>query len=182
MKNPIKNFSLKFIDIMVGVVLGLGLQWWPDLKEPWQYIAFIFSYIFIVDFWIDYGPSLKKFPPKKEIDVLLDVALIFCLFFCIYTTHLAILYFLISFIMLFVFDYFWLLSSKKEYQPIGQDKTYVDTWMRLDLFLGAGLTILVIIIGKIFSISSLVILLIFIFINAILRILSIWKYKRFYLS
>ena len=38
---------------MVGVVLGLGFQWWPLLKEPWQYTAFIFVYLDIVDYWID---------------------------------------------------------------------------------------------------------------------------------
>jgi len=32
----LKNFSLKFVDIMVGIVLGLGFQWWPELHEPWQ--------------------------------------------------------------------------------------------------------------------------------------------------
>ena len=40
-----KDFSLKFIDIMIGVVLGLGFQWWPLLQEPWQYVAFIFVYL-----------------------------------------------------------------------------------------------------------------------------------------
>jgi hypothetical protein len=92
----IKNFSVKFIDMMIGIVLGLGLQWWVNLESTWQYVAFVFCYFDITDYWIDYGPSLKKFPPKREIDVFLDVAIAFSLFFYIYTTQVSVFYFLIS--------------------------------------------------------------------------------------
>src|SRR5687768_14211625 len=94
-----KNFSLKFIDIMIGIVLGLGFQWWIILQQPWQYIAFVFVYFDIVDNWIDYSHSLKKFPPKREIDVFLDLSIMFVFFLYIYTTQLTIVYFLITFIV-----------------------------------------------------------------------------------
>jgi hypothetical protein len=181
MPNPIKDFSLKFIDMMVGVVLGLGLQWWPNLQEPWQFIAFIFVYLFLIDYWIDYGPSLKKFPPKKEIDVILDVILVFFMFFCIYSTLLTIWNFLISFALLFIFDFFWLLSSKMEYHPVGKDKIFVDIWMLIDL-LCFFFTLVIFLLGKYFAVSSLNVLIIFIILNIFLRILAIWKYKKVYFS
>ena len=75
---------------MIAVVLGLGFQWWPALTEPWHYIAFIFVYVDIVDYWMDYGPSLKKFPPKREIDIILDILIMFALFLYIFIVGAAL--------------------------------------------------------------------------------------------
>jgi hypothetical protein len=172
-----KNFSLKFIDIMVGIVLGLGFQLWPNLQEPWQYIAFIFVYIDIVDYWIDYGPSLKKFPPKKEIDVILDISIMFALFLYIYTTQLGIIYFLSAFILFMILDYFWLLSSKYEYRPVGTDKIFIDTWMKFNLVEAVGAAIFII-LSVFFSPSSLVIISAYILFRLITRVLASWKYKK----
>ena len=44
------TFGPKFMDVMVGVVLGLGFQWWPDLREPWQFLAFVLVYLIFVAF------------------------------------------------------------------------------------------------------------------------------------
>lgn len=172
-----KNFSLKFIDIMVGVVLGLGFSLWPNLQESWQYIAFIFVYIDIVDYWIDYGPSLKKFPPKKEIDVILNMLIVFALFLYIYTTQLEIIYFLSASILFKILDYFWLLSSKYEHHPIGTEKIYVDTWMKFNL-IEAAVAIVFIILEKFFLIPSLVILSAYIVFRIIMRILASYQYKK----
>jgi len=129
-----KNFSLKFLDIMIGLVLGLGFQWWPDLIEPWQFVVFVFVYLDIIDYWIDYGPSLKKFPPKFELDIFLDVGIMFALFLYIYSTQLTVAYFLSAFILLRALDFFWLLRSKYEYHPVGIEGKYVNTWLRIDAF------------------------------------------------
>lgn len=172
-----KNFSLKFLDIMIGIILGLGFQWWPELSEPWQYVAFIFVYLDIIDYWIDYGPSLKKFPPKREIDVFLDVAIMFALFFYIYTTQLSILYFLTSFLGLRVLDYFWLLSSKKEYQPTGTDGTFVDAWLKFNI-IESVVTLSIICLALKTEISSLYLLITFIIIRILVRILASFKYKK----
>src|SRR5262245_26927094 len=129
-----KNFSLKFIDILIGIVLGLGFQWWPLFEYPWQYVAFIFAYFDIVDYWIDYSPSLKQFPPKREIDVMLDLSIMFILFLYIYASLLSVTYFLGVFIIWRILDYFWLLSSRYEYSPVGTDKLFVDTWLRFNIF------------------------------------------------
>lgn len=172
-----RSFSLKFIDIMVGVVLGLGFQWWPALREPWQYAAFVFSYLDIVDYWIDYGPALKKFPPKREIDVLLDVAIVFTLFLYIYTTQLMIAHFLGAFFLLRIFDYFWLLSSKYEYRPTGVDKTFVDTWLRFDV-VEAVVTLAFIGLALVTSLSPSIVLAGFIVFRIVIRVFASRQYKK----
>ncbi|MDO8594787.1 MAG: hypothetical protein Q7R93_04740 [bacterium] len=172
-----KNFSLKFLDIMIGIVLGLGFQWWPELQEPWQYIAFVFVYLDIVDYWIDYGPSLKKFPPKREIDVMLDVAIMFSLFLYIYATQLTIMYLLGSFVLFRVLDYFWLLSSKHEYHPTRTDKAFVDTWLVLNLvecLVVGGLMVL----ATLSAFSPLVLLSVFIIFRIVIRICASWRYRK----
>lgn len=172
-----KNFSLKFIDIMVAVVLGLGFQWWPALHEPWQYAAFIFVYIDIIDYWMDYAPSLKKFPPKREIDLLLDVAIMFALFLYIYSTQLTILYFLSSFVFFKALDYFWLLSSKREYRPTGTNGLFVNAWLRFNL-IEVVLTIGLIFGAQYWNLTTLSILLAFIAFRIIIRIIASLEYKR----
>jgi len=172
-----KNFSLKFLDIMIGIVLGLGFQWWPALVQPWQLIAFIFVYLDIVDYWIDYGPSLKKFPPKREIDVMLDVSIMFSLFLYIYSTQLTITYFLGAFLLFRALDYFWLLSSKYEYHPTRTDKVFVDTWLKLDLIefvAAAGLLVL-----EFFSaFSPFTFIVVFIAFRILIRVTASWHYKK----
>jgi len=172
-----KNFSLKFLDIMVGIVLGLGFQWLPELKEPWQYLAFIFAYLDIVDYWIDYSPSLKKWPPKREIDVLLDVAIMFTLFMYIYAAQLTIFYFLISFVALKILDYVWLLSSKYEYKPTGSDKLFMDTWIQFNL-IEVIVTVVLICLFIFFSLHPFVVLLAFIIFRVITRIFASLRYKK----
>ena len=172
-----KNFSLKFLDIMIAVVLGLGFQWWPALTEPWHYIAFIFVYVDIVDYWMDYGPSLKKFPPKREIDIILDILIMFALFLYIYSTQLSIFYFLSAFVFLRILDYFWLLSSKKQFHPTGLDRLYVNAWLRYDL-VESVLTLALMLITKYFTVHPLYSLLIFISFRVVARVLASLHYKK----
>lgn len=176
-----RNFSLKFIDIMVGVVLGLGFQWWPAFHEWWQYIAFVFVYIDIIDYWIDYEPSLKKFPPKREIDVLLDVAIVFTLFLYIYVTQLSwVGYFFIAFALLSTLDFFWLLSSKKEYRPTGKDGVFVRTWMNTNL-VNAGVASIFTVAALTPNVSALLLLLTFILVRVTTRIVASTRYKLVHL-
>lgn len=172
-----KSFSLKFLDIMIGLVLGLGFQWWPNLAAPWQYLAFIFVYIDIVDYWIDYGPSLKKFPPKREIDIMLDVAIMFSLFFYIYATQLTPVYFFGAFAVFRILDYFWLFSSKREYHPTRTDRVFVETWMTFDL-LECALSLVLLYLAVIQMFAALPLLLVFIAGRILMRVLASWRYKR----
>lgn len=162
---------------MVGVVLGLGFQWWPLLQQPWQYIAFIFVYLDIVDYWIDYSPSLKKFPPKREIDVLLDIGIMFSIFLYIYATQLTVVYFLTAFIVFKVLDYLWLLSSRYEYRPEGIDKLFVNTWIKFNLvevFISIGLVG----INYLLMTTPLTILIAFVTFRMIMRVLASLQYKK----
>lgn len=172
-----KNFSLKFIDIMIGIVLGLGFQWWIALEYPWQYLAFIFVYFDIVDYWIDYSPSLKKFPPKREIDVFLDLSIMFSLFLYIYTTQLTITYFLTVFIIFRALDYLWLWSSRQEYSPTGIDKLFVNTWMQFNLIEAVAAGILIVLFSM-FSLQPLIVILIFITFRILMRVMASLQYKK----
>lgn len=172
-----KNFAIKFIDIMIGIILGLGFQWWPNLIGPWQYVAFVFIYLDIIDYWIDYSPALKKFPPKSEIDFMADIGIMFSLFLVIFATQTTLVYFLISFIVFRVIDTLWLLRVRYQYHPIGLDKVFVDTWIRFNLTeLVFSLLIAAAAWFELWSVLNL--LIIFIILRIITRVLASLQYKE----
>ena len=125
-----RNFTSKFMDIMIGIVLGLGFQWWPDLKESWQYIAFIFIYLSIIDYWIDTSAANKKYPPKKELDLIIDVAIMFTLFLLIYSSLQTISYLLITFIFFRGFDSLWIVRRLREHRTENANKHIFNTWLK----------------------------------------------------
>ena len=163
---------------MMGLVLGLGFQWWPELDQPWQYIAFIFIYLDVVDYWIEYSPTLKKWPPKREIDVMLDIAIMFSMFLYIYsTTQPTIIYLLVSAMLVKTLDYFWLLSSKIEFHPVGIDKVYMDTWLRLDIVIVAT-TAVILFLSYFLLLPPLQTLFIYIITRLSLRIIASLAYGK----
>ena len=175
------NISLKFMDIMIGVVLGLGFQWWPNLHEPWQYVAFIFVYIDLVDYWIDYSSSLKAFPPKRELDIMLDVAVIFMMFLYIYTTQLSIVNFLASFIAFKIVDTLWLARVKSEYQPAGRERKFVHSWLTFNA-VEIVYTIAMLIVLLEYTLASPAILGTFIVFRLATRVLASLQYKEVYFA
>ena len=181
MKESVRDFSLKFADIIIAVFLGLGFQWWFDLKEVWQYIAFVFVYIDIIDYWVDYSPSVKKFPPKAELDLLLNVLIMFALFFYLASTRMTIWYFLGSFASIRILDYFLLLSMKSGYKPSGKDGVYIDTWLNFNLIY-AILTMIFVVVAKFSSLNPLILLFAFFAYRLTLRIWSSVKYKSVFFS
>lgn len=172
-----KNFSLKFIDIMIGVVLGIGFQYWQELHELWQYVAFIYVYIALIDYWIDYGPTLRKFPPKKELDVMLDVAIMFALFLFIFAVQYSIVYILSAFVLLRALDFIWLLKVKRNHHPTGKDLTYVNTWLRVNV-IDCIFALSLIGVSWLVPIPSLITLIIFILINSLMRTYASIQYKK----
>jgi hypothetical protein len=173
-----KDFSLKFIDIMIGIVLGLGFQWWTALTAPWQYMAFVFVYVDIIDYWIDYGPSLRKYPPKKEFDLILDVIIMFNLFLYIFSTQKETsLYFLVSFVLLRILDMIWIGRAIKEYPEEGLQ---IKKWLKFNAIEAAvgGLAIILTLInpGMHLFLTVAVILL-----WVCMRIYISVKYKRMHL-
>ncbi len=177
MEIRVKNFSIKFIDIMIGIVLGLGFQWWPALTQPWQYIAFIFVYIDIIDYWIDYAASRKKFPSKREVDIILDIAVMFALFLYIYSTQVTVNYFLISYLTLSVFDLLSIVRTRSQHQLGGAGRDFFGAYLMVDI---AN----VIICGTLalaatsFSLEPLTTLMIFIGARVMMRILASIKHKH----
>jgi hypothetical protein len=165
---------------MVGIVLGLGFQWWPALTQPWQYIAFIFVYMDIIDYWIDYSPSLKRFPPKRELDVMLDVAIMFTLFLYIYTTQLSIIYFLTAFIIFKIFDLFWLVRARIEYHPSASKDMFLQTWITINT-IESALTAGLIVATTHFTFNPITTLIIFIATRLLLRICASLQYKKIHL-
>ena len=126
---------------------------------------------------IDSSPALKKFPPKRKIDVFLDLGIMFSFFLYIYSTQLTIVYFLATFIIFKILDYFWLWSSERQYKPTGIDKLFLDTWMRFNIF-EAVITAILIGITLLFSIEPLIIIIVFISFRIITRIMASLRYKK----
>ncbi|MDO8599528.1 MAG: hypothetical protein Q7S02_05455 [bacterium] len=127
------TFGPKFMDIMVGVVLGLGFQWWPDLREPWQFIAFVFVYLNLIDYWIDYSPTLKKFPPRRELDVMIDVFIVFTMFLLVYATKVSVVYLFGTFIVYRIADLLWVWRIRREHTLDARDERFASTWFRFDI-------------------------------------------------
>lgn len=167
------------MDIMIGIVLGLGFQWWPDLREPWQYAAFIFAYLSIIDYWVDTAPTLKKYPPKRELDLMLDVAIMFVLFLFIQATLKTVISFLAVFIVFRILDSLWIFRLKKEHKPAYHDEMVVNTWL---IFNGAEIIIALglIAFNGVYQLPAITLLGIFIIARLASRILSSFRYKRVY--
>lgn len=175
--SKMKHFSVKFLDIMVGLILGLGFQSWPLLQEPWQYVAFVFSYFDITDYWIDYSSSLKKFPPRKEINVILDMGIMFSLFLYIFATQRTLIYFLLAFLFFRILDYWWLVSARRYWKPTHTDKLFFDAWIRSDLVEGAVAGIGAILL-YFYALPALPTLIIFIAFRILVRIWASFQYKK----
>lgn len=179
--NPLHQFGMKFIDVMIGIVLGLGFQWWPDLEHPWQYLAFIFVYLNLVDYWIDYGPTLKKYPLKREIDVILHTFLVFTMFFLIISTLQTVTYFLLAFILYRVGDLIWIYRMRKEFHIPVADRPFFTTWTLFDCTEILGALILFGLLHVI-AIDPLVAFLVFATLRITTRVLASVRYQQFYFS
>ena len=138
----LKDFSLKFVDVMIGVVLGVGFQWWPELHDFWQHVAFLFIYLNLVDFWIDYSPTLKKFPIKREFDVIIHTFLVFLMFYMIYSVTLSIQHIFISYGIFRLLDILWIHRMRKGYPVSESDMKFLSGWNRQDIKECIGITIL----------------------------------------
>lgn len=168
-----KDFALKFIDIMIGIVLGLGFQWWDNLHEPWQYIAFFFAYLSVIDYWIDYNPVVKKFPPKNELSLITDVGVLFSMFLLIYSAQKTLAYFFIAFAVFRIADIFWLLRVKHDFTLPKSEKIYFDTWIIFELIeaiVAIGLLIA-------FQYPPLMVILVFIIFRIGMRVAASFRYK-----
>ncbi|TSC82560.1 MAG: hypothetical protein G01um101420_227 [Parcubacteria group bacterium Gr01-1014_20] len=166
---------------MIGIVLGLGFQWWPDLKESWQYIAFIFVYLSIIDYWVDTSAANKKYPPKKELDLIIDVAIMFTLFLLIYSSLQTISYLLITFIVFRIFDSFWIVRRLREHGTELSNRRIFHTWLKSNIIDVITALILIVLSYNNF-IPPLTALIAFILFRITLRIVASVYYKKVYFA
>ena len=173
----LKDFGLKYIDIMIGVVLGLGFQWWPNLTEFWQYIAFIFIYLNLIDYWIDYSPTIKKFPLINQVDVILHTGIFFAMFLMVYYTQTSVQNVFLSFLLFRVFDILWILRMQNEYPVTTRDRLFMGTWLKgnaVEFIATLGLLVL----ALRWHIPGLILMGAFILCRVSTRILSSIHYKK----
>ncbi len=181
MHTSISTFSLKFVDIMIGMVLGLGFQWWISLHEPWQYIAFVFIYFNLVDYWIDYSPTLKKFPPKHELDVMIHLAIAFTMFLLTVATQATIFELLSAFVAFRIVDLWWIKRICKEHKPTPQDRIALDAWTKYGLIEIVG-AVLLGLLDRGGLLAPLMIILIFVAFRVTTRVLMSMSYQRVFFA
>ena len=164
---------------MVAVVLGLGFQWWPQLKEPWQYLAFIFAYLNLVDYWIDYNPTAKRYALKLEVDVVLHTLIIFGMFLLVFAAQKSLSYFLFSFAFYRVADILWLWFIKYKHKTLAGDLVFINTWLLSDIVetLAALAFGLLALYESFFPIYFLIA---FVTIRIITRLMSSVRYKKIF--
>lgn len=164
---------------MMGVVLGLGFQWWPELREPWQYLAFVFAYLNIIDYWIDYNPIANKYSLSLGIDVILHTIIIFSMFLLLFATQKTVTYFFIAFAFYRLADILWIWRIKSEHQIPSSDLIFINTWHKWD-FVEAALALGFYFVATNTILSTLILLIIFICARAVTRIIASRSYKKTY--
>ena len=72
--------SYKIVTALFALILAQGLFDWIGVSNTLQYVLFLFTYILIVAYWVRHKHSLKRFPPKNRLGILIDVTAMFVLF------------------------------------------------------------------------------------------------------
>ena len=178
-QKQLRDFSLKFADIMIGIVLGLGFQWWPNLHQPWQYIAFIFIYLNLIDYWIDYSPVLKRYPFKREIDVVLHFVIIFMMFYLVFATQRSLAVLLFAFAIYRLADLVWMWRLQKSYKLDLHDRPFLVNWQRFE-FIEFCAALFFSGISLISRISPITILVVFMLIRLSTRTMASYRYHSVY--
>lgn len=175
----IREFSRKYADIMIGIVLVLGFQWWFNLRQAWQFIAFIFVYLNLVDYWIDSSRLFRKFPLQRKTDVILYTFIIFSMFFMIYATQRSILTLLFAFALYRAGDLAFLNGVKREHRSGSREASFIESWIRYETVetMGAGLLLF---IGLLTSVAPALLFVFFIILRAITRTIASLTYNTAY--
>ncbi len=80
MKKQYGGVSYKLLNVMFGIIIAQSFLDWFGVSDTIQYVLFIFTYIFIVAYWVRHKSSLKSFPPKDGTGTIIDMLAIFILF------------------------------------------------------------------------------------------------------
>lgn len=74
------GISYKLVTGLLALILVQGFFDWVGVSDTLQYVLFLFTYTLIVAYWVRHKHSLKRFPPKNGLGVLIDVTAMFVLF------------------------------------------------------------------------------------------------------
>ncbi len=121
------HLSIKFLDVMFGAVVALGFgQWFSVPERPMLSLAaFLFAHIILIDIWINYDPTVRKFPTKRPYMLILDLALIFSMAFLIHYSMLDLQKFLMSIVALRLIGVAWSERPLQEYKMKKSDTAYL---------------------------------------------------------
>lgn len=72
--------SYKIVTVLFALILVQGLFDWIGVSNTLQYVLFLFTYVLIVAYWVRHRHTLKKFPPKNGLGIVIDVTAMFILF------------------------------------------------------------------------------------------------------
>lgn len=174
-----KDFSIKFSNVMVGIVLGLGFRSWTDLHEIWQYIAFVFIYLNLIDYWVDYSPLLKRYPFRREIDVILHFAIVFLMFYMVYSILGSVVQVLFAFALFRLLDIIWMQRIERAHKITPHDRKFFQSWTKYEFLEFIGALSLAIILGFV-QWEPVVGLIIFVVLRLVMRILASATYSAVY--
>ncbi|MBI4168188.1 MAG: hypothetical protein HY515_04485 [Candidatus Aenigmarchaeota archaeon] len=121
------HISIKFLDVMFGAIIAIGFGQWFAVSDRATvfFAAFLFAHIMLIEIWINYDPTVRKFPTKNPYFLILDLALIFNMSFLIYYSMFDLQKFLMSIIALKVVGGLWAERPLKEYKIRGSNLSYL---------------------------------------------------------
>ncbi|MBI4177014.1 MAG: hypothetical protein HY516_01470 [Candidatus Aenigmarchaeota archaeon] len=121
------HISIKFLDVMFGAIIAIGFGQWFSVSERANifFAAFIFAHIMLIEIWINYDPTVRKYPTKNPYFLILDLALIFTMSFLIYYSMFDLQKFLVSVIALKAVGGLWAERPLKEYKIRGSNLSYL---------------------------------------------------------
>ncbi len=176
-----KTIRLKFVDLMVGIVLGAGFLWVTNFHQPWQYLAFLFVYLDILDYWLDHSSAQAKFPSKRIFDLVLTILTVLAIFSYTFTIQFGLWPLLLAFGLFKFFDFIWLIRVEKQHRPHGEEKMFVNSWIICDI-LEVGFALAMIILLLQISIQPMTLLIIFIIFRVLVWLLATQSHKKLFLN
>ncbi|MBU4246578.1 MAG: hypothetical protein ABIF85_01445 [Nanoarchaeota archaeon] len=84
------GISHKLVTGLLAIILVQGFFDWIGVSNTVQYVLFIFTYVLIVAYWVRHKHSVKRFPPKNGLGVLIDIIAMFVLFLIMKAASLQI--------------------------------------------------------------------------------------------
>ncbi|MBI2084970.1 MAG: hypothetical protein HYT71_00475 [Candidatus Aenigmarchaeota archaeon] len=138
------HLSIKFLDVMFGAIIALGFGQWFSVpeREIIFFIAFVFAHTILIDVWINYDPTIRKFPTKNPYFLILDLALIFTMAFLVYYSMFNLQRFLVSAAVLRTIGILWSERPLKEYKIRGSDSSYLKYVRKRNFFEAAAFALL----------------------------------------